>query len=255
VKAFAAICALLLAPAGLPSWFAPQAARPPAGAISYLDSVETRILEFVNEERRNQGLSPLQLDETLRAIARNHDDDMLARGFFGHGNPSGEGPADRIERQHRRLIGMTGENIWESSGDYPSRHPDLAAEIMRAWMNSPGHRENILRKEYTHLGVGVCAAGREIRATQEFAGIQALLTHPLPATVKSGSAVDLSNTGNRSADMFDIWSKQKGLALARPARIAGARLEAPPGVYVVRFYFVRTPGSFAIYEGPSIEIR
>ena len=256
MKALAAISALLLAPAGLLAWFAPQSARPtPAGAISCFDSVETRILELVNEERRNQRLSPLQLDETLRAVARNHDDDMLARGFFGHGNPSGEGPSDRIARQHRRLIGQTGENIWESSSDYASRHPDLAREIMKAWMNSPGHRENILRKEYTHLGVGVCAAGREIRATQEFAGIQALLTHPLPAAVKSGSAVDLSTSGSRSADMFDIWSKQKRRALTRPARIPGARLEAPPGVYVLRFYFERAAGSFVIYQGPSIEIR
>jgi uncharacterized protein YkwD len=255
VKVFAAISALLLAPAGLLSWFAPQSARPPAGAISYLDSVETRILELVNEERRKQRLSSLQLDETLRAIARNHDDDMLARNFFGHVNPSGEGPSDRIARQHRRLIGMTGENIWESSGDYPSRHPDLAAEIMQAWMKSPGHRENILRKEFTHLGVGVCAAGREIRATQEFAGIRALLTHPLPAAVKYGTAVDLSTSGSRSADMFDIWSKQTGRALTRAERIPGARLEAPPGVYVLRFYFVRAAGSFVIYEGPSIEIR
>jgi uncharacterized protein YkwD len=241
--------------AALPFTAVAQSERPRVGATACLDAVETRILELAGEERRNRGLAPLQLDETLRSIARNHDDDMLARRFFGHVNPSGEGPADRIERQHRRLIGVTGENIWESSGEYASAHADLGAEIMRAWMNSPGHRENILRKEFTHLGAGVCAAGREIRATQEFATIQALLTRPLPAVVKSGSAVDLSTAGGKTAELFDIWSKENARAMTRAAPTQGARLDAPPGDYVLRFYFGRGPGSFTIYEGPSVEIR
>jgi uncharacterized protein YkwD len=243
VRALATVSALLLA------------AAPLAGAAACLDTVENRILELVNLERRNRGLAPLQVDETLRRIARNHDDDMLARRFFSHVNPSGEGPSDRIARQHRRLIGVTGENIWESSGDYASRHSDLAGEIMRGWMSSPGHRENILRKDFTHLGAGVCAEGREIRATQEFATIQALLAHPLPAVVKYGSAVDLSTSGGRPADLFDIWSKRAARAITRAAPIPRARLEAPPGIYVLRFYFSRGPGRFTIDEGPSIEIR
>jgi hypothetical protein len=217
--------------------------------------VETRILELVNQERRNRGLAAVRVDDTLRTIARNHDDDMLARGFFGHVNPSGEGPSERIERQHRRLIGVTGENVWESSGKFASEHADLAGEIMRAWMSSPGHRENILREEYTHLGAGVCTAGREIRATQDFAHIQSLLIKPLPAVVQSGSTVDLSTSGGGSAAMFDIWSKRSGRAVTQPATTFGAKLTAPPGVYVLRFYFGRGATSFTIYEGPSIEIR
>jgi hypothetical protein len=231
-----------------------QSGPSPVGGAC-LDPVETRILELVNQERSSRGLAPLQGEETLRAIARSHDDDMLARGFFSHVNPSGEGPSDRIARRHRRLIGVTGENIWASSGDDASRHPDLAGEIMRAWMNSPGHRDNILRKEFTHLGTGVCAAGREIRATQEFAGIECLLEHPLPAVVRSGSAVDLSTSGGQSPVMFDVWSKQNARPITRAQPIPGARIEAPPGAYVLRFYFERGLGSFTIFEGPSLEIR
>jgi hypothetical protein len=210
---------------------------------------------MVNEERGRRGLTRLRVDETLRTIARNHDDDMLARAFFSHVNPSGEGPGERTERQHRRLIGVTGENIWESSGNFASQHADLAADIMKGWMNSAGHRENILRAEFTDLGVGVCAAGREIRATQDFANTQCLLVRPLPAVAKSGTPVDLATTGGRTAELFDIWSKRSGRAVTQPAPILGAKLAAPPGVYVVRFYFAKGPGRFTIYEGPSVEIR
>ena len=241
--------------AALPVAARAQSKPPLAAAAACLEPVEARILELVNQERSNRRLPPLRLDEKLREIARNYDGDMLARGFFSHVDPSGDGPSDRIARQHRRLIGVTGENLWESSGVEASRHADLAAEIMRGWMSSPGHRENILHKQYTHLGAGVCAAGSEIRATQEFADIQSLLTHPLPAAVKSGSPVDLSTSGRNSAEMFDIWSKRNGRAMTNAEPIPGARLEAPPGLYVLRFYFARGTGRFEIYEGPSIEIR
>jgi uncharacterized protein YkwD len=230
-------------------------ARPSLAGAECLDPVETRILELVNQERKDRRLPPLRLDETLRAIARNYDAAMLARDFFSHVDPSGDGPTDRIARQHRRLIGATGENLWESSGEEASRHADLAAEIMRGWMGSPGHRENILHNGYTHLGAGVCAAGTEIRATQEFAAIRALLARPLPAAVKAGAHVDLSTSEGSSPDMFEIWSKRNARAMTIPEPILGATLDAPPGLYVLRFYFARGPGSFTIYEGPSIEIR
>ena len=252
--------------AGLPSSSAPEAARLPAartegrpaptGTMSNLDTIETRVFEIVNDERRKQHVAPLQLEETLRTVARNHSDDMLTRGFFDHVNPSGEGPSDRIARQARRLIGTTGENIWEFSGSDPAKHPGLAEEIVRDWMNSPGHRENILRSGFTHLGVGVSAAGAEVRATQNFANIRALLDQPLPSTVKPGTTVDLSASGTgRSAERFDIWSTEKGMAVGGPTPISGAKLDAPPGVYVVRFYYARTSGGFAIFAGPRIEVR
>jgi uncharacterized protein YkwD len=247
---------LAAAPASLR---AAQSARPPEdpapGAAACLDAVEDRILNLVNAERSGRRLPLVRPEATLRAIARNHDEDMLARRFFSHVNLFGEGPSDRIERQHRRLIGIAGENIWESSGEFASRHPDLGAEIMKAWMASPGHRENILRAEFTNLGVGVCAAGSEIRATQDFALVQALLRTPLPASAGPGWTVDLSNDGKNFAGLFDIYSKAKRAAFMSPTPISGARLDAPPGLYVLRFYFERARDRYTIYEGPSIEIR
>ena len=228
----------------------------PLGATACLDNVEDRILEIVNSERAKVRFAPVLPEPTLRAIARNHDDDILGRRFFSHINPSGEGPDDRIQRQHRRLIGVTGENIWESSGEYAAQQADLAGEIMKGWMGSPGHRENILRAEFTHLGVGVCAAGREIRATQDFAAIQAVLHTPLPASVQPGWQVFLSVEGGKKfAELFDLWSKTTRAPATKPAAVTGARIEAPPGVYVVRFYFERAPNSFNIFDGPSLEVR
>lgn len=182
-----------------------------------MDRIEAEILVAVNDERSKEKLPAICLDESLRNAARSHSDDMLRRGFFDHINPSGEGPAERIGREHRQLIGFVGENIWASSGSDPAGRPALAGEIVRDWMNSPGHRENILRRGFTHLGVGVSVSGFEVRATQEFAGLQGRLAEPLPSVVRKGKDVDL-------------WVLQGS--------------DSPR----------RTPRSFVIYEGPSLDV-
>ncbi|MCX5893685.1 MAG: CAP domain-containing protein, partial [Deltaproteobacteria bacterium] len=64
------------------------------------------------------------------------------------------------------------ENIWEGSNLSPADREALARRIMDAWMSSPGHRQNILNPDYTHLGVGVAASGAEISATQLFATLR-----------------------------------------------------------------------------------
>ena len=64
----------------------------------------------------------------------------------------------------------SGENIWSASGYNPNNAPYLAKEIMDTWMRSPGHRENLLSPDFTHLGVGISDRGHTILATQEFVG-------------------------------------------------------------------------------------
>jgi uncharacterized protein YkwD len=222
--------------------------------IERLDSVEKIILELVNENRRKAGggLQDLSLDETLQQIARNHSDDMLARHFFDHVNPDGLAPADRIALGHRRLVGLTGENIWMGSG-YDARDARKIAElIVKGWMESPGHRANILRPEYTHLGVGVSFKGGELRATQNFALVRALLDEPVPLQVKNGDALRLRTTPG--AERYDFWLSGSGVRAGDSSAINDLTVRVNPGTYKLRFYFP-TSGGYDIFMGPQVEVK
>jgi uncharacterized protein YkwD len=223
-------------------------------------AIERLIFARTNVERRSAGCSDLLPDETLAAVARAHSADMLRRGFFEHINLDGARPEDRVAAAHRRLIGLVSENIWQGTGLAAGEAAGIADEIVRGWMRSPGHRENILRRESTHLGVGLAWAGGELLATQDFAEARAFLDVPLPLAVTSGGAVSLLvrpfPAKGAEAQEFDLWSAARGLRAFPPAPLAGAHLAAGPGAYQIRFYFpLPTAGRLAIIPGPRVEVR
>jgi uncharacterized protein YkwD len=127
--------------------------------------VEQRIFYYTNIERANAGEPPLKWDEQLAIIGRDDCVDMAARSFFDHVNPDGETPADRAIRHGYQVekdfgsyvrVGV-GENIAMLS-NYPGTPDELARFIVDAWMNSPGHRANIVDsfdQRFTVIGVGV----------------------------------------------------------------------------------------------------
>jgi uncharacterized protein YkwD len=98
--------------------------------------------------------------------------DMLVRHFFSHTNPEGLTAGERLKSFYPGPIASWGENLWEGSNIAAVSPEALARHIMAAWLASPGHRQNILCPDYTHVGLGVAARGREIRATQLFAQLQ-----------------------------------------------------------------------------------
>jgi uncharacterized protein YkwD len=150
----------------------PSAWGPRAQAPAHLPDVEEWIWRFTNDIRRRSGLPPLAQEGTLSAVAQAYSDDMLRRRFFSHTNPEGLSVRDRLSPYFSGSIRSLGENIWEGSNLSAANREALARYIMNSWMSSPGHRENILGADYTHLGVGVTAMGWEIRATQDFANLQ-----------------------------------------------------------------------------------
>ncbi|GAA1371200.1 hypothetical protein GCM10009612_62030 [Streptomyces beijiangensis] len=81
----------------------------------------------------------------LASLATSFSEDMAARNFFDHTDPDGKSPWDRADAAG--VSGLGGENIARGQAD--------AAAVMDAWMNSPGHRANILNCDYKTLGVGV----------------------------------------------------------------------------------------------------
>jgi uncharacterized protein YkwD len=147
----------------------PQPVLPPPG-VKHLEKVEDLVFDLTNQHRRAKGLAPLSKDVELRDVARAYSNDMLVRRFFDHTTPDGVPFDDRITGQYRHRVFVVGENIWFASGYNPGNVQRLAKEIVDDWLSSPGHRENLLSPDYTHLGVGISARQHTIRATQEFVG-------------------------------------------------------------------------------------
>ncbi|MDD3852511.1 MAG: CAP-associated domain-containing protein [Syntrophomonadaceae bacterium] len=116
-----------------------------SGSIALRDSVEKQTLDLVNVERVKRGLSILTWDADIASVARKHSQDMQYRDYFAHDNPDGKTPFDRIESAGIDYK-MAGENI-ALNYNAISAHESL--------MNSPGHRRNILEKDFKRLGVGI----------------------------------------------------------------------------------------------------
>lgn len=103
------------------------------------------VFDLTNQERRNAGLAPFAWSDALADVAAAHCQDMSERQFFDHVNPDGLSPFDRMAAAGIHY-GWAAENI---AMGYPSPQA-----VVDGWMNSPGHRANILNEHLTTLGVG-----------------------------------------------------------------------------------------------------
>lgn len=117
---------------------------------------------LLNVERTSRGLRALRADDRLEIAAQRHSDDMVARDYFDHVTPSGADVVARLSRAgyvSDEVSWAVGENIAWGSGDLATPR-----EIVRAWMNSTGHRRNILDRRYREIGIGVARGvpGRDI---------------------------------------------------------------------------------------------
>ena len=124
---------------------APKLSATPSKTSDGTSSAEAQVLSLVNEERAQAGCSPVTADKELGTLAQRFSDDMAARGFFDHTDPDGDTPWDRARQMGISDLG--GENIARGQAD--------AQAVMDSWMDSPGHRANILNCDYKTLGVGV----------------------------------------------------------------------------------------------------
>jgi len=118
-----------------------------------LGRIRTAILCLHNQIRAERGLPTLRTNKRLRKAAVGHSRDMVTNDYFEHTTPSGVTMVDRILRAHyvRADRGWSlGENLAWGTGSYAT--PRGAVD---AWMNSEGHRENILRRAYREVGIGV----------------------------------------------------------------------------------------------------
>ncbi|MFC0270667.1 CAP domain-containing protein [Metabacillus herbersteinensis] len=136
-------------PAQQPS--TPPAEKPSTDQVqSSVSAFEQKVVELTNVERQKQGLKPLQLDTELSKVAREKSSDMQRNNYFSHTSPTYGSPFDMMKK-YGIDYRAAGENI--AMGQ---RSPE---EVVKAWMNSEGHRKNIMSSDFTHIGVGHVAQG------------------------------------------------------------------------------------------------
>ena len=129
----------------------PAAASTPAAGS--MRNVRRTTLCLLNRERRNHGLPRLRTNRRLARSATRYSRDMVRRNYFSHVSPGGSTPTDRIRRGgylRGARAWAIGENLAWGSGSYAT-----PLGTVRAWMNSPGHRANILRRDYRAIGIGI----------------------------------------------------------------------------------------------------
>ena len=119
---------------------APQAPQAPAG-----NSYSAEVTRLVNAERSKSGCGPLTQNSKLGKAAQGHSDDMAERDFFDHTNPDGKDPGDRVTAAGYK---------WTTYGENIAAGQRTPAAVMDSWMNSSGHRANILNCSFKEIGIG-----------------------------------------------------------------------------------------------------
>lgn len=139
------------APATSPSASAPAApSASPTSGSAVGTAIENEVVRLTNIERAKAGCGPLKHDARLRAAAYAHSADMSAKNYFDHTSKDGRSFADRIT-----AAGYT----WRAAAENIAKGYGTAQAVVQGWMNSPGHRQNILNCNYTDIGVGYVASG------------------------------------------------------------------------------------------------
>ena len=123
---------------------------------------QKEVVRLVNVERQKQGLGKLSLNAKLSNVATLKSQDMINKNYFDHTSPTYGSPFDMM-KQFNISYKTAGENI--------AKGQKTPAEVVKAWMNSQGHRENILNKNYTEIGIGVAKDAKgTLYWTQMFIG-------------------------------------------------------------------------------------
>ena len=127
--------------------------------ISVQASAEEQILQLMNAKRKEAGLNPLTLDNTLLQVARYKSNHMIQYNYFDHITPEGTKWTNWLQAIGYKYT-TTGENIAYNTYD--------AVELFNQWWNSPGHRANMMNASYNKVGIGVRKGNNKFMGTQTF---------------------------------------------------------------------------------------
>ena len=126
---------------------------------SELSAFEQEVVKLTNAEREKQGLAALKIDTELSKVARIKSQDMKDKNYFDHNSPTYGSPFDMMKQ-----FGIS----YKTAGENIAQGQQTPEEVVQAWMNSQGHRENIMNSSFTHIGVGYVESGNYW--TQQFIG-------------------------------------------------------------------------------------
>ena len=125
-------------------------------------SYQQQVLDLVNAERAKRGISALTLDSSLSSVATKKSQDMVDKNYFDHTSPTYGSPFDMMKQ-----FGIS----YRSAGENIAKGQKTPQEVVAAWMNSEGHRKNILNPNFTNLGVGIAKdSNKTTYWTQMFIG-------------------------------------------------------------------------------------
>ncbi|WP_168217327.1 CAP domain-containing protein [Paracoccus liaowanqingii] len=127
-------------------------------------------LERTNASREEADLGGLTRSDVLSEAAQGHAEDMLERDYYDHVSPEGETPFDRFLAAGGNSWAVSGENIATCTGCAAPPDVDRVDAFHDGWMQSPGHRENILSEGFDSFGFGIAGAGSTVYAVQTFSG-------------------------------------------------------------------------------------
>ncbi len=126
-------------------------AKTPATNVSQsVSEFEKQVVDLTNAERTKAGLKPLEIHAPLMDVAQAKSEDMAKNNYFDHNSPTYGSPFDQI-----KAAGIS----YRAAGENIAQGQTTPAQVVQAWMDSPGHRQNILNANYTHIGVGYVANG------------------------------------------------------------------------------------------------
>jgi uncharacterized protein YkwD len=124
--------------------------------------MEEEIRQRINQIRHQRGLSQLQRHDRLEQVARSYSQRMAEENFFSHTSPSGDSMVQRVQSAGIFYF-VLGENLFKGTN-----LPEPVSVAVKGWMDSPGHRANILRSEYRETGIGIWRSGNTYYFTQLF---------------------------------------------------------------------------------------
>lgn len=135
----------------------------PAGqALSEVEFVERYCFDEVNRQRQAQNLAPLVFSQEILPVARQYSRRLAEENFFSHTDPEGRTTEKRAREAGVKFL-LIGENLSQAKG-----YLDPVPDVVQHWMDSPGHRGNILNPEYQYAAVGVWIKDKTFFFTQVF---------------------------------------------------------------------------------------
>ena len=129
--------------------------------MNFRSEVEKDLLALINEEREAEGLDPVKMDGDLQSAARIRSRELCKTGHWDHTRPNGDSWSTVITEDVPVKFAAAGENLCMTEYDDPSVDNAYSADFyMDRWLNSPSHYDNIIRPNFTHVGIGVYVSER-----------------------------------------------------------------------------------------------